>query len=182
MVGKGIIPIGNSEMEQKITGKKWHVVYSAPKAEKKVAVEFEKLGLETYCPTQTVVRQWSDRKKKIEKPLFTSYVFVRCSYKEFELIYQVHGFVRFVNYLGKPAIVRDSEIEAIKVFLEQVTDHSITFKVEERVTIKEGPLQGQSGKVEIIGKDKLKIRIEQLGMSLIAEVHRNKVQRLKEAV
>ena len=167
---------------RQIEDKKWYVVYSAPRAEKKVDFEFQELGLETFCPTQTVVRQWSDRKKKIEKPLFTSYVFVRCSIKEFALIYQVQGFVRFVNYLGKPAIVRDEEIENIKIFLEQVTDHSVTFVPNDQVTIAEGPLMGQTGRVEKIGKNRLMIRIEQLGMSLVAEVHKNKVKRLQAAV
>ena len=163
-------------MDKLIFEKRWHVIYSAPKAEKKVDREFRELGLETFCPTQTVVRQWSDRKKKIEKVLFTSYVFVRCNFKDYEKIYQVLGFVRFVYYLGRPAIVKDHEIENIKIFLEQVTDHSITFVPDEAVRIAEGPLKGRTGKIERVGKNKLKIRIEQLGMSLVAEVHKNKVK------
>ena len=174
--------VADRYMKEVTTDKKWYVVYSAPKAEKKVDREFQELGLETFCPTQTVVRQWSDRKKKVEKVLFTSYVFVKCSFKEFELIYQVQGFVRFVHYLSKPAIVRDEEIENIKIFLEQVTDHSITFVQDETVKIAEGPLEGRTGKVEKIGKSKLVIRIEQLGMSMVAEVHKNKVKHLQAAV
>lgn len=169
-------------MEKPIFEKRWHVVYSAPKAEKRVDREFQERGLETFCPTQTVVRQWSDRKKKIEKVLFTSYVFVKCNFKDFEQIYQVQGFSRFVFYLGKHAIVKDKEIEAIKIFLEQVTDHSITFVADDKVRIAEGPLEGRTGIVEKIGKNKLRVRIEQLGMSLVAEIHKNKVKHLQAAV
>ncbi|MCF8371054.1 MAG: UpxY family transcription antiterminator [Bacteroidales bacterium] len=169
-------------MEKPTFDKRWHVVYSAPKAEMKVDQEFQELGLETFCPTQTVVRQWSDRKKKVEKVLFTSYVFVKCNFRDYENIYRVQGFVRFVYYLGKPAIVRDHEIENIKIFLEQVTDHSITFVRDEMVRIAEGPLEGRTGTVENIGKNKIRIRIGQLGMSLVAEVHKNKVKHLQTAV
>ena len=169
-------------MEKPTVEKIWHVVYTAPRAEKKVDLEFQELGLETFCPTQTVVRQWSDRKKKIEKVLFTSYVFVKCNTKDFEKIYQVQGFVRFVYYLKRPAIVKDYEIENIRIFLEQATDHSITFVPDEAVRIAEGPLQGKTGKIERIGKNKLVIRIEQLNMSLVAEVHKNKVEHLQKAV
>lgn len=169
-------------MEKPTLDKRWHVVYSAPKAEMKVDREFQELGLETFCPTQIVVRQWSDRRKKVEKVLFTSYVFVRCNFRDYENIYQVQGFVRFVYYLGKHAIVRDEEIDNIKIFLEQVTDDSITFVRDEKVRIAEGPLEGRTGIVEKIGKNKIMIRIEQLGMSLVAEVHKNKVKRLQAAV
>lgn len=157
----------------------WHVVYTRPKAEKKVAAQLEELGLESYCPTKMVLRQWSDRKKKVEMVLFTSYVFVRLTPRAYEKLYDVFGFVRFVYYLGKHAIVKDHEIEAIKVFLEQTTDHSVSFQKEEAVRIAEGPLVGKSGIIEQIGKHTLRIRIEELGMSLVAEVHKNKVEAVK---
>ncbi|MEA3444364.1 MAG: UpxY family transcription antiterminator [Bacteroidota bacterium] len=169
------------EIERPTLEKQWHVVYSAPRAEKKIDREFQELGLETFCPTQTVVRQWSDRKKKIEKVLFTSYVFVKCNFKDFVKIFQVQGFVRFVYYLKRPAIVKDYEIENIRIFLEQTTDHSITFVADETVKIADGPLQGRTGKIERVGKHKLMIRIEQLGMCLLAEVHKNKVEHLQAA-
>ena len=54
----------------------WYVLYTNPKAEKKVAEQLNKIGIETYCPLVTKIQQWSDRKKKIEVPLFSSYVFV----------------------------------------------------------------------------------------------------------
>ena len=57
--------------------KKWHVIYTAPRAEKKVNERLESQGVETYLPLQKTLRQWSDRKKKVSIPLFNSYVFVR---------------------------------------------------------------------------------------------------------
>ena len=54
----------------------WYVVYTKSKQEKKVAEGLKKLGIEAYCPLVTVMKQWSDRKKKVEVPLINSYVFV----------------------------------------------------------------------------------------------------------
>ena len=154
----------------------WYVLYSRPRAEKKLEQGLQDIGLETFCPTRTVMRQWSDRRKKVEQVLFTSYVFVKTSVKDFNMIYNVNGFVRFVNYLGRPAIVRDKEIEAIKTFLEMTTDHSIHFEKDSKVMITVGPLKGKTGLIEKIGKTKLRIFIEELGMSMVAVVHKNKVE------
>ncbi len=163
-------------MQGKLTNKNWYVLYSKPRAEKKLEQNLKELGFETFCPTRTVMRQWSDRKKKVEQVLFTSYVFVRANVKEFNIIYEVRGFVRFVNYLGKPAIVRDNEIEAIKEFLEMTNDCQIHFEKNSKVKIAVGPLKGKTGLIEKIAKTKLRIRIEELGMSLVAVVHKNKVE------
>ena len=57
--------------------KKWFVVYTKSRCEKKVADLLTKKGIENYCPLNRVQKQWSDRKKIILAPLFTSYVFVR---------------------------------------------------------------------------------------------------------
>ena len=154
----------------------WYVLYSKSRAEKKLEQGLKNSGFETFCPTRTIMRQWSDRKKKVERVLFTSYVFVRAHKKDFDKIYNVNGFVRFVNYLGKPAIVKDKEIEAIKLFLEMTTNHTVHFEKDTAVRITVGPLKGRKGLIERIGKKSLKIRIEELGMSLLAEVHKNKVE------
>jgi transcriptional antiterminator RfaH len=155
---------------------KWYIIYTRPRAEKKVDEQLHELGIESYCPTRKVIRQWSDRKKKVEMVLFTSYVFVRMSEQDFPKLYDVHGFVRMVFYLGQPAVARDVEIDNIKIFLEQTTDHTVSFVPDQDVRIAEGPLTGKSGKIERIGKHSLRIRIEELGMSLVAEVHKNKVE------
>ena len=163
-------------MSDKNSNINWYVIYSKPRAEKKLEERLQELGFETFCPTRTVMRQWSDRRKKVEQVLFTSYVFIRIHRKDFDKIYNVNGFVRFVNYLGRPAVVRDKEIDAIKVFLEMSTNHTIHFEKDTHVKIAVGPLKGKTGLIEKIGKTSLRIRIEELGMSLLAIVHKNKVE------
>ena len=54
----------------------WYVLYTKPKWEKKVAEQLQAMGIDCYCPLVMKERQWSDRKKKVEMPLFNSYVFV----------------------------------------------------------------------------------------------------------
>ena len=158
----------------------WYVIYTSPRAEKKVNGSLIEKGFETFCPLRKVLKQWSDRKKMVDVILFTSYVFVKACPADFKSIYEVRGFVRFVNYLGKPAIVRDVEIENIKFFLEEVSDSDIVFELDSQVRINSGPLKGESGIIERIGKHTVRIRIENLGMSLVAHVHKNKVETIKQ--
>ncbi|HET8753747.1 MAG TPA: UpxY family transcription antiterminator, partial [Salinimicrobium sp.] len=95
----------------------WYVLYTKPRHEKKVAVALEKMDVEVFCPMITEVRQWSDRKKKLQVPLFKSYVFVNIEEKERHEILTVSGVVRYLFWLGKPAIVRDVEIQTLRSWL-----------------------------------------------------------------
>jgi transcription antitermination factor NusG len=90
--------------------RKWHVVYTKPKWEKKVDLNFAQKGIESWCPTQKKERQWSDRKKIIEEPLFKSYVFVKATKEEYTNVLTTMGVVRFLYFEKKPAIIRDNEI------------------------------------------------------------------------
>ena len=63
--------------EEKPVDKKWFALYTKPRWEKKVNLTLLKKGIEVWCPVQKVQKQWSDRKKIVEEPLFKSYVFVK---------------------------------------------------------------------------------------------------------
>ena len=95
----------------------WYVVYTKPKWEKKVAERLNEIGVVTYCPLVTKTSQWSDRKKKISVPLFNSYIFVKVEDKERNRVFEITGAIRYLFWLGKPAIVKDSEIETIQQWL-----------------------------------------------------------------
>lgn len=137
-------------------------------------------GFESFLPLQKIVRQWSDRKKKVEVPLFTSYVFIKTNAKFYLDILNIFGIVRFIYFCGKPAIVRPVEIENIKEFLNRTKGSKVVFEKNDRVEITEGPLRGKRGKIRQVGKNKIKIIIEQLGISLIAELHKTTVRQLAE--
>jgi transcription antitermination factor NusG len=76
-------------------------------------------GIESYCPLNKVRRQWSDRIKVVEEPLFKSYVFVRVSEESRTDVRMTDGVINFVYWDGKPALIKDREIQAIKLFLDE---------------------------------------------------------------
>ncbi|OQX77201.1 MAG: hypothetical protein B6D64_08625 [Bacteroidetes bacterium 4484_276] len=80
--------------------------------------------------------------------------------------------------MKKPAVVRDKEIEAIRQFLNQTEGLKIKIEVGQKVEIASGPMEGIYGKVVRIGKEKLVLHIEQLSMTLIAEVDRGMVRQV----
>lgn len=162
--------------------KRWHVIYTAPRAEKKVNERLESQGIETYLPLQKTLRQWSDRKKKVSVPLFNSYVFVKVDTKEYEKVWQVPGFSHFIFYLGKPAIVRQKEIDGIRDFLSRTTESEIRFEKNKEVEILDGPLRGHYGKIENIGKNSIRLRIGELGVSLVAEVQKSSVRQIEKCL
>ena len=153
------------------TQKKWYVIYTRSKWEKKVADLLTKKAIENYCPLTKVVKQWADRKKTIEEPLFNSYVFVRANEAEHLFIKQTDGVVNFVYWLGKPAIVKDNEIDVIKKYLNSsyaVSLEKINVNVDDIVRITSGPLMQQEGNVlEVQGKS-LKILLPSIGYAIIA--------------
>jgi len=165
-----------SEIKAIATQPAWYVIYTAPRAEKKVYQRFLEEGIECYFPTYITLRQWSDRKKNVEVPLFNSYIFVRVEQTEMMKVLKVAGVVRFVYYLKRPAVVRDIEIERIKTFLKKTEGYRITITKGDQVQIASGLMQGVDGVVMRVTKNKVVIRIEQLGISVVATVPRGQLK------
>lgn len=151
----------------------WTVFYTKPRSEKKVALRLMDHGFEIYCPTRTVVKQWSDRKKKVSEPLFTSYIFAKVNEVSRNEILNDQGVVSNVFWLGKPAIVRDEEIFAIKSFLEEYPLASSQFhdlRQGNNVAVSSGPLSGQSGLVRRVKGGRAYLTIVHLGIEIRAEI------------
>ncbi|AXB55397.1 UpxY family transcription antiterminator [Flavobacterium fluviale] len=147
----------------------WYVVYTKPKWEKKVADKLSQLGIETYCPLITQVKQWSDRKKKIELPLFNSYVFVQLSDSDRNSVFQVAGVVRYLFWLGKPAIVKDQEIEIIKKSLKapNISDVTVSaIQVGDKIKLESGAFSNQNAIVQEISNSYYTLVLETLGCVL----------------
>jgi transcription termination/antitermination protein NusG len=134
--------------------KHWFVFYTKSRQEKKVKELLRKAGFEVFLPLQTVVRQWSDRKKKVETPLFNSYIFVREQEHNLQKILQMPGIAWSIRYNGKPAFLRQVEMELIQRFLTSglfIETESIPaehFVTGDKATVIDGPLAGLSGIVE----------------------------------
>jgi transcription antitermination factor NusG len=143
----------------------WYVLYTKPRQEKKVADSLNAIGIEAYCPLVTVVKEWSDRKKKVQIPLINSYVFVNIEEQKREDVFKVYGIVRYLFWLGKPALVRAIEIEAMQKSLEGIV---ASFEVsaiqkETRYKIPEGPFQGFEGIVKNINATTIQLLLVDLG-------------------
>lgn len=154
--------------------KKWYALYTKPRWEKKIDSVLLRKGVESWCPLQKVERQWSDRKKIIEDPLFKSYIFVRIAPSEKVKVLSTDGVLNFVHYLGKPAIIKDEEVATIKNYLAE-KDARITilteegFKEEMRIKVNHGVFMGNEGTVIRGGKKKVYVKLESLGHVMVVE-------------
>jgi transcription antitermination factor NusG len=161
------------------TAKKWFAIYTRPRWEKKVAEILTRRRVEVFCPLNKVMRQWSDRKKMVMEPLFTSYVFVRVEEPEFLTIKQTDGIINFVYWLGNPAVIKDDEIEAIKAFLNEhphVTLEKVAINVADRVRITDGLLVHREGDVLEVKSKTVKVLLPSLGYAMTAEVSKSKIE------
>jgi transcription antitermination factor NusG len=159
--------------------KKWYAIYTKIHREKTTAALLERKNIETFCPLQKKVSQWSDRKKILMQPLFTSYVFVRASISEHLIIRQTSGVLNFVYWLGKPAVIRDEEIVAIQTFMRQHADlrlERIGVKINDRVRVMHGPIAMQEGRVVKLGNATVKIALPTLGFVMVAEINKKNVE------
>jgi transcription antitermination factor NusG len=158
--------------------RKWLAVYSRPRWEKKVNQLLTEKGLESYCPLNKIRRKWSDRVKLVEEPLFKSYVFVKVSDEDRTIVRMTPGVVNFVYWDGKPALVKDKEINAIRRFLneyENVEVQPMELKVRQRVKITTGSLMDQEGEVIGLHRKMVKVAIDSLGYVLVAHIERTKL-------
>ena len=159
----------------------WFVLYTKPRNEKKTAKLLEERGVTVYCPVHETVKQWSDRKKKVQEPLFRSYVFVwlRDYEKEQVKVLETPGAVRFLWWLKKPAVVRDAEIEAIRQFLDDYRGATLSVNMNEgeQVTVIEGPLKEQQGRIVKIRGRKAVLQLSSLGWNIVAELPLNSLRK-----
>lgn len=152
---------------------RWLVIHTKPRHEKKVAESLQRKGFEVYLPLKKIVRQWSDRRKKVQDPLFKSYVFIKVNEEQQRAALMTYGVVRYLYWCGAPAVVRDHEIDAIREFLgetEFIEEDKIVFLPGSEVEIKWGSFRGEKGECLARQGDHLILLIESLGQVIKAEV------------
>ena len=157
----------------------WNVLYTKSKTEKKVFERLSNLGIDVYCPCQRTLKKWSDRKKWVNEPVFKSYIFVKAPDLESQKlqILNTPGVVRFLYWLGQPAQVRQVEIDAIRSFLgEHQSVESVSFDVGLKLNVKQGVLKGSEGVVVYQTKNEVVLRVDKLGMSLVARLPKVSVE------
>ena len=154
--------------------KKWFALYTKPRWEKKVDSVLIRKSVNSWCPLQKIQKQWSDRKKIVEEPLFKSYVFVHIDESERLKVLMTDGVLNFVHHVGKPAVIRVEEIELIRKYLSD-KDATISlqsldsFEEETRVKINHGIFMDNLGTVIRGGKRKVFVKLESLGQVMTVE-------------
>lgn len=163
------------------TERHWYALYTRPRFEKKIDSELRRMGLESYLPLRKVLRQWSDRKKWIEEPLFTCYVFVHVTPSERLLSLRPNGVLRMVSTAGKPSRIPEWQIEAVRRMLAEGFDPEPVeyIDVGEEVVITAGKLEGLRGYLrEHRGSERLVITLHAIRQSVAVEVDRRFVKKV----
>ncbi len=157
--------------------KKWYLLYTKPRNEKKVNTELQIRGFETYLPIQKTLKQWSDRKKMVEEPLFKSYLFINTTLSFYYDILNVNGIVKFVNFEKSPVVVNENEIKIIKqmlgteMFLDVVNEKLIQGS---KVEVIAGPMIGVKGNiVEYRSKNQIIINLISIQQDIVINVPHN---------
>tara|TARA_B100002052_G_scaffold34417_1_gene26527 strand:+ start:113 stop:574 length:462 start_codon:yes stop_codon:yes gene_type:complete len=96
----------------------WYVLHTKPRNEKKVEEQLLSIGINAYCPKKTEIKFWSDRKKKVEVPLLPSMVLVKLNNNDINRVFESPAVIRYMFWMGKRAVVRQSEIDILKNYLD----------------------------------------------------------------
>lgn len=163
---------------------KWYALKTKPRAEKKLNERLLEANIETYLPITKVWKQWSDRRKQIEEPLFKGYIFVKIKPSNFISALQQDGAVHFVKFGGNAASLDDEQIELIrKIVTNQMRFEVTDLKLEpgDKVEIIDGPLKGYKGEMlRDKSKNTIIIHIVQLERTLSVDVPKAYLKRLEE--
>jgi len=96
----------------------WYVLHTKPRCEKKAEEQLSFIGINAYCPTRTEIKIWSDRKKRIDVALLNSMILVKINDKDINRVFECPFVVRYMFWLGKRAVVRESEVDVLKKYFD----------------------------------------------------------------
>jgi transcription antitermination factor NusG len=169
MPSGGIKTIKNNSSEEK-----WYAIYTRPRAEKLVYQRLVEEEIETFLPLQKTYRVWSDRKKLVEKPLLSSYIFVRTIKHNFPKVYKTNGVVKFVSFEGQPVSIPQNQIDNLRLLINsdaEIEVSSENFTKGDNVEVINGSLIGLRGELIKIGnRNRVVVRIDRLDQNLILKI------------
>ena len=168
----------NDELESLV--KRWYAVYTRPRFEKRVLEGLIEQGIHAYLPLVKTLKQWSDRKKMVEIPLFSSYVFVNIDRRCYDPVLQTHGVVKYITFEGKAATIPNEQINLLKILVnsnEKVEAHWGNRKKGDKVIVTAGSLKGLKGELITEGdRKKVLVRIDSIDQNLTVEVHNSLIE------
>jgi transcription antitermination factor NusG len=165
----------------------WYALYVHSRAEKKVFERLQDMRFEAYLPLVTVMKRWSDRMKKVEEPLFKSYLFIRCDMRKYYEILSIPGVTRFISFEKKAVVVPENQIIAIKKYCNDFEGNendleNIELHEGQLVRITSGEMMGLIGRLaHINNKKRLIVYIESVGHYLPINIARTKVEPVYES-
>lgn len=160
----------------------WYVLYTKSRFEKAVAQSLTLSGIEVFCPLLKKKKLWSDRWKWVEEPLFRSYCFVYTDDNEREKVFSAPGVVRYVCHCGKPAIVRNKDMELLKNWLMQYDHESIeagSFNIKDRIVIRSGALMDKQAEVIESRGNYAVLFLEDLGLQVKVDLRKNILEKVR---
>ena len=123
----------------------WCIAYTLPRHERRVAEQIVARGLQSYLPLYETLRRWTDRRVKVEFPLFPGYVFVRLQLAERVHVLELPGVLRFVSFQGRPATLDAAEIESLRHTLTLRKAEPYRYLAGKRVRFRGGAFDGLEG-------------------------------------
>ena len=164
---------------------RWVPFYTAPRAEKQVLRLLERDGRTAYLPLQRKLRKWHDRKKWVDFPLFSSYIFVKIKSTELYYIQNTMGVVGPVRFGGEVATISDREIDNVKLLIdsqkELFTQNINSLKKGTRVRLCSGAFDGMEG--ELISNNKngnFMVRIEAISAGIVVQMESELLQNIDD--
>lgn len=170
------LPLGGGE-----EAAEWYAIHTYPRHEKRVAAELEQRQIETYVPMIAEQHQWSDRRKTVDLPLFSCYVFVRIAPTAAERVkvLRVPGVIGFVGSQRQGTAIPEQEIEIVRQLLKsEIKFKAHPFlKIGQRVRIRGGALDGMEGLlVRRSGEQRLVVSVATIERSLSISVEGYQVE------
>ncbi|MEO5911166.1 MAG: UpxY family transcription antiterminator [Pelobium sp.] len=159
----------------------WYVLYTKSRYEKSVAHKLNQSGFEVYCPVLKTKKKWSDRWKWVEEPLFRSYCFVYIEDTDRDKVFSVSGVVRYLYHCGKPAIIRNKEMNQLKNWLMEYDHESIEVKglnISDKIIFKSGAFIDQKAEVLDSGGNFAILYLESMGLQVKVDLRKNIVEKL----
>ena len=164
--------------------KLWYAIYVRSRHEKNVHSALLNKDIESFLPVKTVIRQWSDRKKKVEVPLFRGYVFIRIDIREDKFnILKTDGVVKFIGIGKNPSRIPDEQIHWMHIIVEKsdTVKNEKEIPIGQKVSVIAGPFKGLEGIVTRDGnQSRLVIVIESILNAVSVEISPDYLEKIKK--
>lgn len=157
--------------------KNWYAVYTKPHCERKVSLSLSKKNIENFCPLNSRKSRQFFLSMSSSEPVFNCYVFVRSTDAEImKITKQINGIISLLYWKGKPATIKDEEINAIKDFSLNHQEIKVE-KLHSRSQSEDSDITYlMDGQILLVKNRTMKLNIPSLGLTMVAKLPEEKFQ------